>query len=843
MTKEEKLARKQQRKAEKVGLGKLLLWNSSSCSVALSTLMLGYVTFYCTDVLQLAPALVGTLFMVSKIFDSFTDIVAGFIVDRTQTRWGKGRPYEIFMLFLWLSTWLLFSCPTSFATAAKCIWIFCMYTFMNSICVTFLNANNVVYMVRAFENKEQQSKIVGYGSIFTMAGAMVFNVLFPTAMAKVGTDAVGWSRLVGMIAIPLTAIGMLRILTIPEKFTPVSEKNGEQTHLKDLLPLLKESRPVLIICMVRFVQNIATGLGVGTYYWQYIIGNLGMMGVASVTTILVLPLAFALPVLRKKFGMAGMSVIGILVGCIGYLATFFAGGNMVFFIVAALLVSAGAVPLNMMFNMFIADVADYNEWKGLKRMEGTMGSLTGLAGKIGSAFGGFLMGVLMSASGYVGGADVQVDSAIMMIRVLASVAPLALIHALDTTRPTTLCPSVHWLREYLDGTPYLTTDEDEWMRDDPERQKTDWMHYASIFRSAVNNLPDNEKGQVYPETYIRMDEDATKNLYPYLDIAGYNYYEDRYEVLHKLHPERVLLGTETRHTMLPDTMKFAKTHPYLIGDFVWTLQSHLGEINCCDLHYEENEEHKSYPWVTNHGGVLDLTGQAEPSLHRYEFIWGGFLDKPVHALYLASQPPVHNGKPPIATSYRWTDTVDGWTYEGYEGKRTFVDAYTDADSVEIFVNGKSAGKAQVKDYFAKIPCIYEPGELVGVGYDADGQEIYRTSVRTADAETMLTVKTDKNILRAGGQDFCFADVYVTDKNGTVKLLPDYDVKIEVVGAASLQGYGSAAYKNAEHYDQHHHKSWQGHLQAVLRSTEKTGPVTVTFTADGCAPAILHLSAE
>ena len=132
MTKEEKLARKQQRKAEKVGLGKLLLWNSSSCSVALSTLMLGYATFYCTDVLQLAPALVGTLFMVSKIFDSFTDVVAGFIVDRTQTRWGKGRPYEIFMLFLWLSTWLLFSCPTSFATAAKCIWIFCMYTFIQN---------------------------------------------------------------------------------------------------------------------------------------------------------------------------------------------------------------------------------------------------------------------------------------------------------------------------------------------------------------------------------------------------------------------------------------------------------------------------------------------------------------------------------------------------------------------------------------------------------------------------------------------------------------------------------------------------------------------------------------
>lgn len=119
-------ANKQERKVGKVGFRKLILWNSSSCSVALSTLVLDYATFYCTDGLQLSPALVGTLFMVSKMFDSVTDVLAGFIVDRTQTRWGKGRPYEIFMLFLWFSTWLLFSCPTSFATTAKCIWIFCM---------------------------------------------------------------------------------------------------------------------------------------------------------------------------------------------------------------------------------------------------------------------------------------------------------------------------------------------------------------------------------------------------------------------------------------------------------------------------------------------------------------------------------------------------------------------------------------------------------------------------------------------------------------------------------------------------------------------------------------------
>lgn len=421
MTKEEK---RLQRKTSKVGIGKMLLWNSSSISVAISALVIGFVTFYCTDVLKMEPALVGTLFMVSKVFDSFTDLCAGFIVDHTQTKWGKGRPYEIFMLFLWLATWLLFSCPASFSTVAKSIWVFCMYTLMNSVCVTFLNANNVVYMVRAFETKEQQSKIIGYGSIFTMGAAMVFNVLFPTAMAKIGTDPAGWSRLIGMLALPLTMFGLLRILTIPEKFIPVSEKKGETVKISDIIPLLKQSRPVLIISTVRFLTGIVGGVAVSTYYWTYIIKNLGMMGIASVATVVCLPFAFVMPPLRKKFGMRGMCTIGIGVSAIGYFLTFFAGGNMATFMIATVIVSLGSLPLNLMYNMFIADVADYNEWKGYKRMEGTMGSITGLSDKLGKALGGFIMGVMMSASGYVGGAEVLPDSALMMIRILASFVPL-----------------------------------------------------------------------------------------------------------------------------------------------------------------------------------------------------------------------------------------------------------------------------------------------------------------------------------------------------------------------------------------------------------------------------------
>ena len=422
------------------------------------------------------------------------------------------------------------------------------------------------------------------------------------------------------------------------------------------------------------------------------------------------------------------------------------------------------------------------------------------------------------------------------------------IHSLDTTRLTTLCPSVHWLREYLEDMPYLYEDEDEWMAKDPANKELDWKHYMRIFMGAAANLPDNEKNQTYPESYVKMDEEATKNLYPYLDVAGYNYYEDRYETLHRLHPERVLLGTETRCTMLVDTMRFAKEHPYVIGDFVWTLQDHLGEANCGNVYYKTGEgdsltsekNKKEYPWLINYGGVIDINGTILPAIHRYEFAWDAYAGKEKKGLYLASQPPVYNGIAPNCESYRWTDTVDGWTYEGLEGKPTWVDAYTDADSVEIYINGQKAGEAKVKDYYAKIPCNYEPGELLGIAYDAEHRELYRTSIYTAGKETIISASADKKDLKAGGQDFAFINICLTDKAGTLKLLPERDLNIRVDGAGTLQGFGSAYHMNEERYDQNHHKTYLGRLQAVIRSGMEKGTVRVTLSGEGIEDTVIEL---
>ena len=82
-------------KVPKLSLRMKLIWPLGSISVSMLSVLAGNINFFASDYLGVSIALVGTLIMMSKIFDGFTDLVAGYLVDRTHTRFGKGRPYEL----------------------------------------------------------------------------------------------------------------------------------------------------------------------------------------------------------------------------------------------------------------------------------------------------------------------------------------------------------------------------------------------------------------------------------------------------------------------------------------------------------------------------------------------------------------------------------------------------------------------------------------------------------------------------------------------------------------------------------------------------------------------------
>lgn len=89
-------------KKDRFPAGRFLAWSGRGISVAGNVIVLTYLSIFCTDTPGLAPALVGILFMVSKVIDAITDLVAGYVIDNTKTRFGKARPYEFCIILLWL---------------------------------------------------------------------------------------------------------------------------------------------------------------------------------------------------------------------------------------------------------------------------------------------------------------------------------------------------------------------------------------------------------------------------------------------------------------------------------------------------------------------------------------------------------------------------------------------------------------------------------------------------------------------------------------------------------------------------------------------------------------------
>lgn len=412
--------------SEKLGFGNLMLWNSRTISSSIYVLIAAFLMNYCTDILGIKPAYISFILLASKLVDGVTDACAGFIVDRTKTKWGKARPYEIFILGMWIFTWLMYTCPTGLSEIMKCIWVFVMYTMVNSVCYTFLNANNTVYLVRAFKGN-QIVKLTSYSSVITMLSAVIFNVTFPQLLAKFGTTASGWSLLAGCFAIAMAAIGILRMLFVPEKYDVESQQNKEEKlKVSDIFNLIKGNRYILILALMTLVFNFVTNMGTQVYFYQWIVGNVGLMSVAALAQIVAIPLAFLFPALLKKISVVKLMFIGFVVSGVGYLINFFAAGSVALLAFAAILTGAGTIPASMLNALAILECAEYNEWKGRPRMEGTMSSVRSLAGKVGAAVGTASLGILLTVVGYDGTLTAQSAGTLMGIRLLFSLVPMAL---------------------------------------------------------------------------------------------------------------------------------------------------------------------------------------------------------------------------------------------------------------------------------------------------------------------------------------------------------------------------------------------------------------------------------
>jgi len=199
----------------------------------------------------------------------------------------------------------------------------------------------------------------------------------------------------------------------------------------------------------------------------------------------------------------------------------------------------------------------------------------------------------------------------------------------------------------------------------------------------------------------------------------------------------------------------------------------------------------------------------------------------------------------MMTMWGFPAVLSNWNYSGYEGKPVELVVYSNAEEVEVLVNGKSLGRKPVcmerpMPNSVHFETVYIPGKVEAISY-CGGKEISRDVLVTTGEVAELTVTPEKTEMKADGHDLIYVNIELRDKNGTV--VPDAKVplKVKVEGCAVLAGFGSANPITDEDYTNASTISYRGRAQAIIRAGYESGSVKVEVTAEGMAPVQITLS--
>ena len=318
-----------------------------------------------------------------------------------------------------------------------------------------------------------------------------------------------------------------------------------------------------------------------------------------------------------------------------------------------------------------------------------------------------------------------------------------------------------------------------------------------------------------------------------LDILGLNYASSRYDPDAAKYPDRLMVGAETMAADLPYNWERVKKYPQLVGDFVWSAWDYLGEA-CMGWTYHS---YKGLPLLANQG-MIDITGKPLASMYFMQIVWG-LRKEP----FIGVRPLNHAKEAPSTGAWQFTNAIDSWSWQGYEGEKAVVEVYVDAHAVRLMLNGKEMGTKPVKNYKAIFRLPYQPGTLTAETLDEQGKVVSSHSLTTAGAETVLTLKPEKTVLHAGSQELCYLPIEFTDRAANLKPYMEQRVEIAVDGALTLAGFGSALCKTDEVFDKPFHNSYRGRCLAVLRARNTPGKASVTVKSAGCEPVTIKVEVE
>jgi GPH family glycoside/pentoside/hexuronide:cation symporter len=392
-------------------------------SMVWQTLMFFLPIFY-TDTFGLTAGTLATMFVVVRIFDAFTDPIMGMIADRTRTRWGRFRPYILWVALPYgLGFVMMFTTPDLGGTG-KIIYAYVSYSVMMLLYTAISIPYNAMIGV-VTPDQHDRASIASYKFIFAyMSGVTVQFLVVPMVQRfGEGDSALGYTISMSIFAAIAVALFLVTFASSRERVQPdPAQKQEIRTDLRDLV----HNRPWVILFFVSLASLVYIAIrSAGTgYYFKYCLQRENEMGVfMALGTFMTLAGVFPTRWLAERLGKARLYQICFVLVSLSFVSFYVLDASQITLIYLAqgLGALAGGPLFPLLWGM-IADTVDYAEWKTGRRATGLAFSALTFSQKMGFAVGGWMVMMLFAGTGFVANA-VQSETSLLGIRLSVSLVP------------------------------------------------------------------------------------------------------------------------------------------------------------------------------------------------------------------------------------------------------------------------------------------------------------------------------------------------------------------------------------------------------------------------------------
>ena len=395
---------------KKLKFSEKLSYGISDFPEVVNSILAAFLTMFYTDSIGMAAGAVGTMFFLSKLFDGITDILAGVAIDKTRTKWGKARPWLLWLSVpTGLSVALIFFIPQNGSATMQFIYAFLTYNLFTSIMFTITGIARSALLALMTQDMKERASMATFG-MFCGLGATIIgcSVTFPLVF-KFGGDTTAW-RIVFLIYGVIVTLGLLYGFFFSKEYVvsvAASNNKEEKLSFPEEVKLFFTNKYLLLALLMTVLVNFVTQVGQSsqTYFYTYTMGDAMLttsLNLVSVVPILI-GIVFIVGPCIGKFGKKKTMYIGIIGQLLGFLIKGIAGMYVsipllvVGTVISGICTGCLAVPVSTLF----ADGIDYGEYVTNHRIEGMGSAITSFSQKISSGLALASVGWVLSLTGYI----------------------------------------------------------------------------------------------------------------------------------------------------------------------------------------------------------------------------------------------------------------------------------------------------------------------------------------------------------------------------------------------------------------------------------------------------------